>query len=70
MHPGLPVGNVPVGEELADHSALGRTASLPNNTGENGMEITQRFPSQARPNASPDTGNIIFLLFKKNVRGF
>jgi len=50
------VDNVPIGEEIGDHSALGRSASLPNDSSGNGMEISHRFTSQSRPNASPDTG--------------
>lgn len=50
------MNNVPIGEELGDHSVLGRSASLPNDSTGNGMEISQRFTSQSRPNASPDTG--------------
>lgn len=50
---GLPVGNVRVGEEPA-RSNLERTGSLPANFGQ-GFSTGERFASQVRPNAVPDT---------------
>lgn len=52
---GLPVGNVPLGEDPSVHPVLERTASLPvhQTTGSGG---SRQFTSQFRPNASPDTG--------------
>lgn len=56
---GLPVGNIPLGEDLPYHPLVERTASLPVpqqlNTGF-GPGATRHFTSQMRPDAFPDTG--------------
>jgi hypothetical protein len=56
---GLPVGNIPLGEDpsAAVHPFVERSASLPVPQQLNvGFGATRQFTSQVRPNASPDTG--------------
>lgn len=59
---GLPVGNVPLGQEPATRNGLERTVSLPVSSTESskvpvgGFEVGPHFAPQMRPQASPDTG--------------
>lgn len=55
---GLPVGNIPLGEDPSLHQVLERTASLPPHQTVNGFGVSRQFSSQLRPNASPDTGTV------------
>lgn len=54
---GLPVGNVPLGEDQSHHALVERATSLPVPQQMNtGFGATHHFTSQMRPDAFPDTG--------------
>lgn len=60
---GLPVGNIPLGEDPPARSTVERSVSLPVNQQHlGGYGDVRNFTPQLRPNASPDTGFVKFKL--------